>query len=172
MRTAVALFVFALASVAFADDDYQKTATYNCGFGHEETHVLMHRDSLKEPWQFENENAANWVTQNCKPADRVKRVTPKSHQAIETPPAFAQSTPPVTPAVNTSPDPGVPYFGLALVVLTLLIYFIPTLVSGARGCKAHGGIVVVNIFLGWTFIGWVVALAWAASGEPRPKVTA
>ena len=82
---------------------------------------------------------------------------------------FSPSVPAATPAVHLSSDPGTPYFGLALVVLLLLVYFVPTLVSGARGCKAHGGIVVVNLFLGWTFIGWVVALAWAASGEQRPK---
>ncbi len=56
------------------------------------------------------------------------------------------------------------------------LYFMPGIVSRVRHCKAHNGILVVNLFLGWTFIGWVVALAWAASGErdvplPAPKAT-
>ena len=62
--------------------------------------------------------------------------------------------------------------GLAVSILWLiggLLYFVPTVVAGMRNCKATGGIVVVNIFLGWTFIGWVVALAWAASGERSQK---
>jgi hypothetical protein len=49
----------------------------------------------------------------------------------------------------------------------VMLYFVPFFVAMGRKCKASGGIGVVNLFLGWTFIGWVVALAWAASGEPR-----
>jgi hypothetical protein len=57
--------------------------------------------------------------------------------------------------------------GLLLILAAAVIYFLPTLVAGVRGCKAGAGIVIVNIFLGWTFIGWVVALAWAAAGERK-----
>lgn len=28
-------------------------------------------------------------------------------------------------------------------------------------------VIVINLFLGWTFIGWVVALAMAVSGEEK-----
>jgi len=30
------------------------------------------------------------------------------------------------------------------------------------------GIVVVNLFLGWTVLGWIAALTWAASYKPPP----
>lgn len=56
---------------------------------------------------------------------------------------------------------------LVLLVGAILLYFVPAIISGARRCEAHNGILVVNLFLGWTFIGWVVALAWAASGKQR-----
>jgi hypothetical protein len=59
--------------------------------------------------------------------------------------------------------------GILLVGLLAVIYFIPLFVAAARDCKAGAGIGVVNLFLGWTFIGWVVALAWAACGEQNPK---
>ncbi|KAA6461294.1 superinfection immunity protein [Acidobacteria bacterium AB60] len=49
------------------------------------------------------------------------------------------------------------------------MYFLPTIVAKKRKVQRMGGIVVVNVFLGWTLIGWVVALAWAASGAPLPK---
>jgi hypothetical protein len=32
--------------------------------------------------------------------------------------------------------------------------------------------VVLNLFLGWTFVGWVVSLAWAFTGDtedPGPR---
>ena len=60
-------------------------------------------------------------------------------------------------------------FVLFLFLLALGMYFIPTIVAIARNCKARNGIEVVNFFAGWTFIGWVVALAWAASGEVNPR---
>jgi hypothetical protein len=54
-------------------------------------------------------------------------------------------------------------------IVGLFVYFVPTLVAMKRKCKSFSGICVVNIFLGWTFLGWVVALAWAASGEQHHK---
>ncbi|MGA3012188.1 MAG: superinfection immunity protein [Terracidiphilus sp.] len=58
------------------------------------------------------------------------------------------------------------YVALAII----LVYCIPTLVAMARNCKACNGIKVLNLFLGWTFVGWVIALAWAATGEIHPKI--
>lgn len=46
-------------------------------------------------------------------------------------------------------------------LILLCIYFIPSIVASQREKKDKTAIVVVNIFLGWTLIGWVVALAWA-----------
>jgi hypothetical protein len=42
-------------------------------------------------------------------------------------------------------------------------YFAPSIVALARGHHNIGSIVVINLFLGWTFIGWVVALSMALS---------
>jgi len=44
-------------------------------------------------------------------------------------------------------------------VIFILIYFVPTFVGWEH--KQNAAIVCLNIFLGWTFIGWVVALVWA-----------
>jgi Superinfection immunity protein len=52
-----------------------------------------------------------------------------------------------------------------LVALAFGLYFIPTIVANLRSAKGQNGVLVVNLFLGWTLIGWVVALAWAAAGE-------
>lgn len=53
----------------------------------------------------------------------------------------------------------------------LAVYFLPTLVAVYRNVPNVGSIVVVNLFLGWTLIGWVVALAMAAR-TVRPNVAA
>jgi hypothetical protein len=49
----------------------------------------------------------------------------------------------------------------------LCIYFIPSAV--ASGKKHIAGIFILNLFLGWTFLGWVIALVWAVSDEKLPK---
>ena len=50
--------------------------------------------------------------------------------------------------------------------VVLLIYFMPTIAAANRKHHNTGPIAVVNIFLGWTLIGWVVALAWAFTNKP------
>lgn len=49
-----------------------------------------------------------------------------------------------------------------LVVLAVAgAYLLPTIVATINKSPRGGSVMVVNIFLGWTFIGWVVALAMA-----------
>jgi hypothetical protein len=43
----------------------------------------------------------------------------------------------------------------------VVIYFIPTFVAASRKGKHHTAIFVINLFLGWTLLGWVGALVWA-----------
>jgi hypothetical protein len=50
--------------------------------------------------------------------------------------------------------------GVLLVVVAL--YFLPTIIAAARKVPSVGSVVVINVLLGWTLIGWVVALAMAA----------
>jgi hypothetical protein len=51
-----------------------------------------------------------------------------------------------------------------LIIVVLAIYFVPALVASARRHPNRAGIAILNIFLGWTFLGWVLALVWAATG--------
>ncbi len=54
---------------------------------------------------------------------------------------------------------GVIYSSAFLIVLVL--YFLPSVVAVVRKVTHQGSVVVINLFLGWTFIGWVIALAMA-----------
>ena len=47
------------------------------------------------------------------------------------------------------------------------LYFLPTIIACVRSSRSTTGIVLLNIFLGWTGIGWVVALIWSLTGERR-----
>lgn len=53
-------------------------------------------------------------------------------------------------------------------------YFLPTIIGAARHKTNLVGIFLVNFLLGWSIIGWIVALVWAISTErfdqvPRPQ---
>ena len=52
-----------------------------------------------------------------------------------------------------------------LLVLGLAVYFIPTMVAIGHKKRNTDSIFVLNIFLGWTLIGWVVALVWATAKD-------
>jgi hypothetical protein len=44
-------------------------------------------------------------------------------------------------------------------------YLVPTFVAIYRSMPNKGSVIVVNVFLGWTFIGWVVALSMACGSK-------
>ena len=43
--------------------------------------------------------------------------------------------------------------------LAFVIYFAPTIIGWKK--RNYGAILALNLFLGWTLIGWVVALVWS-----------
>jgi hypothetical protein len=49
-----------------------------------------------------------------------------------------------------------PIFGFGF-----LFYFLPSIIAAARSRRDLVSILVLNLLLGWTAIGWVVALVWA-----------
>lgn len=57
---------------------------------------------------------------------------------------------------------------LLAVLAVLALYFFPTIMAYSFHHRAIGGIFVINLFLGWTLLGWVGALAWAATAATGP----
>jgi hypothetical protein len=53
--------------------------------------------------------------------------------------------------------------GPFLVLAGLGLYLLPTYISWQRHHHNAGPIFLVNLLLGWTLVGWVVALAWSAT---------
>jgi hypothetical protein len=45
--------------------------------------------------------------------------------------------------------------------IVITLYFLPTLVATSRGHPNRAAIFALNFLLGWTFLGWVVALVWS-----------
>lgn len=72
-------------------------------------------------------------------------------------------------------DGSSPIAGFVLLVVGFLVYFLPTIIASRRSHPNGNGIALLNIFLGWTFIGWLVALIWSVSAiqkkdSPAPVV--
>ena len=42
----------------------------------------------------------------------------------------------------------------------LAVYFLPTIVAFVRGHQNRVAICVINLFLGFTFVGWIVCMIW------------
>jgi hypothetical protein len=49
-----------------------------------------------------------------------------------------------------------PFFGFGFVM-----YFLPAIIAFARSKRDSTSILILNLLLGWTAIGWVVALVWS-----------
>lgn len=47
--------------------------------------------------------------------------------------------------------------------LVFIIYFLPAVVACARGHQNALAVFVLTLFLGWTLLGWVLALVWACT---------
>ena len=52
-------------------------------------------------------------------------------------------------------------------VFLFVLYFTPTIVAVNNDSPQTQAVMVLNLFLGWTLVGWVMALVWAVS---KPQV--
>src|SRR5258708_7290805 len=63
--------------------------------------------------------------------------------------------------------------GVVVLAICVGIYFIPYIIAKSNKKQNAGAIGALNFFLGWTLVGWVVALVWAMSkdvSQPAPQV--
>ena len=56
-------------------------------------------------------------------------------------------------------------FFAVLIALLSLFYFLPFSIAFQKQRANTGAIFALNLFLGWSLIGWVVALVWALKEE-------
>lgn len=72
-------------------------------------------------------------------------------------------------AGSSSSDVSSVITGILLLIFFGLLYFAPS-IAGKNKRKANA-IFILNFFLGWTLIGWVVALVWAVADDEDQKAT-
>ena len=54
---------------------------------------------------------------------------------------------------------------LIVAALMLWLYFVPSIIAVKRNHKNHMPIILLNIFLGWLMIPWVIALCWSVTAQ-------
>jgi Superinfection immunity protein len=73
-------------------------------------------------------------------------------------------------ALNIDGDSGSAFWGIIIFGVCMAVYFIPSII--ARNKRNYNSITALNFFLGWTLVGWVVALCWALMDDAPPSQAA
>jgi hypothetical protein len=55
--------------------------------------------------------------------------------------------------------------GAGILLALLVAYFFPLVIAIARKHNNKLAISMLNLFLGWTFLGWIGALIWACTSN-------
>lgn len=54
------------------------------------------------------------------------------------------------------------------IAIAFLIYFAPAVTACLREHHNALAVFILNLFLGWTLLGWVLALVWACTAVRKP----
>jgi Superinfection immunity protein len=60
------------------------------------------------------------------------------------------------------------FAAISFLLLGLAFYFLPAII--ARNKRNATAIFWLNFLLGWSLVGWVIALVWALTNDPQPAV--
>ena len=58
------------------------------------------------------------------------------------------------------------FAGLIVLLIIIGIYLIPTIIAICRRAYYSVAAITINILLGWTFLGWVIALILSLLNKP------
>ena len=74
--------------------------------------------------------------------------------------------------VNASGYFGISVAGFLMIGLGIAAYFIPGIIAVTRRHRKATSILLVNLFFGWSVLGWIFALVWAVRANGAPKAVA
>jgi hypothetical protein len=56
-----------------------------------------------------------------------------------------------------------------MIVIGGAVYVLPTMLAWARGSSRRWRITLINLLLGWTLVGWIVAIVLTFAFEAPPE---
>ena len=54
------------------------------------------------------------------------------------------------------------------ILLGTAMYCVPSIIALLRKHPQKGAIIALNILVGWTFVGWIIAFVWALTNQAQP----
>jgi hypothetical protein len=57
-----------------------------------------------------------------------------------------------------------------ILIFLVALYFLPTIIAAFREHSQFLPILLLDVFLGWTLVGWVVALVWSVTNQDPKTV--
>lgn len=57
-------------------------------------------------------------------------------------------------------------------LLIVFLYGLPTLAAWSRKHRSALAITFLNLILGWTVLGWLIAMVWSLTGNVREEAPA
>ena len=164
IATALVLLVFAVSAQA---EDYKcvengKITYTNIPCQTQPQPIAKHSEENKTAAQiqadFEQEKALK--EQEKKRLENIIETTRVAQkEAIER--ASNQPSVPVSKPIDKNPS-----FDWGLFFFLVALDFIPGIIASSRGHHNSKSIWALTILLGWTLLGWIVALVWALSSTP------
>lgn len=59
---------------------------------------------------------------------------------------------------------------IIITIITLAVFFLPTLIALVRDHHNKVAIIVTNLLLGWTGVVWLVALIWSFTNQKETSI--
>lgn len=63
------------------------------------------------------------------------------------------------------------FYSLMGILLIIVFYLLPAFIAYMNKGENKTAIILINIFLGWTFLGWVGSFIWALVDKPPRQIT-
>lgn len=128
---------------------------------------VSQHDSPGRPWEWSSEPVAVVPSSQAAPHPAVPPVRAEQpFRPVSPQHVYGHAAPMVRPAVSGG------HVAIAWVVAVFSIgYMLPWAIAATRGRSNTLAIALVNLLVGWTFIGWVAALVMACMSEPRLAVS-
>lgn len=73
------------------------------------------------------------------------------------------------PSYTVANHEGFAMESVIFLVFAFFFYFAPAIVGEVRRHPQRHAISALNLFLGWTLLGWVAALVWALTAVNQPQ---
>ena len=56
---------------------------------------------------------------------------------------------------------------MEIIAILFVLYLVPSFVALLRNHRNSVAIILLNLFLGWTALGWIIALIWASVAQEK-----